>query len=212
MRRTSERHGPLPRSAHAHSRPTGVAHAGHGPTVRQWPVTGRPARVGHLCESTPALRWNHPAVHSTIPWDNTYAKGPSEHLFFTTARDHAWRGEPVTTTDLDITTSLITAGFVIENRQWCTFTVGSELENKKMIGARLKPTVKDHITAGSNQEPTVIWCYHCRFEPRTDGDNITVQKASTVLFFLLSSIPSHVDSTPRSSSENPRNAAWATRC
>jgi len=92
-----------------------------------------------------------------------------------------------------------------------------------MIGAGLKPTVKDHITAGlwlapvvswrpfitagSNQEPAVIWCYHCRFEPRTDGDNITVQKASIVLFFLLSSIPSHVDSTPRSSSENPRNAA-----
>ena len=62
-----------------------------------------------------------------------------------------------------------------------------------MIGARLKPAVKDHITAGlwlapvvswrplitagSNQEPTVIWCYHCQFEPRTDGDKIAVQKA-----------------------------------
>jgi len=57
--------------------------------------------------------------------------------------------------------------------------VGSELENEKMIGAGLKLAVKDHITvdlwlapavswqplitAGSNQEPAVIWCYHCRF-------------------------------------------------
>ena len=75
-----------------------------------------------------------------------------------------------------------------------------------MIAAGLKPAVKDPITtglwlapavswrplitAGSNQEPTVIWCYHCRFEPRTDGDKIAVQKASAVLSFLLSSIPS----------------------
>ena len=76
-----------------------------------------------------------------------------------------------------------------------------------MIGARLKPTVKDHITiglwlalvvswrplitAGSNQEPTVIWCYHCRFEPRTDiSDKIAVQKVGAVLSLLLSSIPS----------------------
>ena len=73
-----------------------------------------------------------------------------------------------------------------------------------MIGAGLKPTVKDHITiglwlalvvswrplitAGSNQEPTVIWCYHYRFEPRTNVDKIVVQKASVVLSFLLSSI------------------------
>ena len=75
-----------------------------------------------------------------------------------------------------------------------------------MIGARLKLTVKDHvtaclwlasavslrplITAGSNQEPTVIWCYHYRFEPRTNVDKIAVQKASVVLSFLLSFIPS----------------------
>ena len=75
-----------------------------------------------------------------------------------------------------------------------------------MIEAGLKPTVKDHITAGlwlapamswrplitagSNQELTVIWCYHCRFEPITDGDKIAVQKAGAVLSFLLSSIPS----------------------
>ena len=75
-----------------------------------------------------------------------------------------------------------------------------------MIGAGLNPVVEDHITAGlwlapavswrplitagSNQEPTVIWCYHCRFEPRTDGDKIALQKASVVRSFLLSSIPS----------------------
>ena len=82
--------------------------------------------------------------------------------------------------------------------------MGSELENEKMIRVGLKLAVKDHITAdlwlapavswrplitvGSNQEPTVIWCYHCRFESRTDDDKIAVQKASTVLSFLLSSI------------------------
>ena len=81
---------------------------------------------------------------------------------------------------------------ICENRQWCTFTAGYELENKKMIGAGLKPVVKDHITtglwlalavswrplttAGSNQELIVIWCYHCHFEPRTDGDKPTAQK------------------------------------
>ena len=75
-----------------------------------------------------------------------------------------------------------------------------------MIGVGLKPAVKDHITvglwlapavswqplitAGSNQEPTVIWCYHYRFEPRTDGDKIAVQKCGAVLSFLLSSTPS----------------------
>jgi len=75
-----------------------------------------------------------------------------------------------------------------------------------MIGAGLNPIVDDHITtglwlapvvswrpvitAGSNQELTVIWCYHCRFELRTDGDKIAVQKANAVLSFLLSSIPS----------------------
>ena len=47
------------------------------------PATGRPARVGHLCENTPALRPNHLAVLNTIPRDKTYAKGPLEHLFFT---------------------------------------------------------------------------------------------------------------------------------
>ena len=93
---------------------------------------------------------------------------------------------------------------ICENRQWYTLTVGSELENEKMIAVGLKPTVKDPITTslwlapavswrplitvGSNQEPTVIWCYHCRFESRTDDDKIAVQKASTVLSFLLSSI------------------------
>ena len=68
---------------------------------------------------------------------------------------------------------------ICENRQWCTFTAGYELENEKMIGARLKPAVKHHITAslwlepavfwrplitaGLRQEPTVIVLYHCRF-------------------------------------------------
>ena len=75
-----------------------------------------------------------------------------------------------------------------------------------MIGAGLNPVVEDHITAGlwlapavswqpfitasSNQEPIVILCYHCRFKSRTDGDKIALQKASAVLSFLLSSIPS----------------------
>ena len=61
-----------------------------------------------------------------------------------------------------------------------------------MIGAELKPAVswRPLITADSNQEPTVIWCYYCRFEPRTDDDKIIVQKAGVVLSFLLSSIPS----------------------
>jgi hypothetical protein len=73
-----------------------------------------------------------------------------------------------------------------------------------MIGAGLKPAVRDHITAGlwhapavslwplittgSNQEPIVIWCYLCRFWPRTDGDKLAVQKAGAILSFLLSSI------------------------
>ena len=74
-----------------------------------------------------------------------------------------------------------------------------------MIGARLKSTAKDHITAGLwlepvmfwrapitvglSQEPTVIGHYHCRFYPRTDGDKPTTQKAVAILSFLLSSIP-----------------------
>ena len=61
-----------------------------------------------------------------------------------------------------------------------------------MIGAGLKPAVKDHITtglwfkpavfwqalitAGLSQELTVIGLYHCRFYPRTDGDKPTTQK------------------------------------
>ena len=68
---------------------------------------------------------------------------------------------------------------ICENRQRCTFTAGYEFENEKMIGAGLKPAVKDHITAGLwlepvvfwwplitaglSQEPTVIGLYHCRF-------------------------------------------------
>ena len=57
--------------------------------------------------------------------------------------------------------------------------MGYELENEKMIGAGLKPAVKEHITAGLwleptvfwralitaglSQEPTVICLYHCWF-------------------------------------------------
>ena len=48
---------------------------------------------------------------------------------------------------------------ICDNRQWCTLTVGYELENKKMIGAGLKPTVKDHITVGLWLEPAVF-CGH----------------------------------------------------
>ena len=59
-------------------------------------------------------------------------------------------------------------------------------------GLWLAPAVswRPLITAGSNQEPIVIWCYHYRFEPRTNVDKIVVQKASVVLSFLLSSLPS----------------------
>ena len=82
--------------------------------------------------------------------------------------------------------------WISENRRWCTFTAGYELENEKMIGAGLKPTVKHHITvglwleptvfwwplitAGSSHKPAVIWPYHCRFYPRTDGDKPIAQK------------------------------------
>ena len=95
-----------------------------------------------------------------------------------------------TTPDLHITASLITAGY--------------ELENDKMIGAGLKPAVKDPITiglwlepavfwralitAGLSQEPTMVGLYHCWFLPRTNGDKPTTQKAAAILSFLFSSI------------------------
>jgi hypothetical protein len=44
--------------------------------------------------------------------------------------------------------SVITAGLI---------TASSELENEKMIGAGLKPTVKDHITADLWLAPAVSW-------------------------------------------------------
>ena len=107
-----------------------------------------------------------------------------------------------TTIDLDITTGLITVGFM---------RTGSDVPSLQVLSLKwendwggLKPVVKDNITtglwlvpgvswqplitAGSNQEPTVIWCYHCLFERRTDGDKISVQNAGTVLSFFLSSI------------------------
>jgi len=78
---------------------------------------------------------------------------------------------------------------ICDKRQWCTFIAGYELENEKIIGARLKPATKDHITtglwlepavfwrplitAGLSQEPIVIGLYHCRFLTRTDGDKPT---------------------------------------
>jgi len=84
----------------------------------------------------------------------------------------------ITTTDLDITAGLITVEFVRTGSDVPSLSVLS-LKMKKMIRARLKPAVKDHITvglwlspavswrplitAGSNQEPTVIGIYHYRF-------------------------------------------------
>ena len=72
----------------------------------------------------------------------------------------------------------ITAGFVRTGSDVPSLPVMS-LKMKKMIGARLKPTVKDHITAGLwlelvvfwwplitaslSQEPIVIRLYHCWF-------------------------------------------------
>jgi len=83
-----------------------------------------------------------------------------------------------TTLDFDITIGLIIAGFVTTGSDVPSLLVMS-LKMKKMIGAGLKPTVKDHITAGLwlepavfwrplittglSQEPTMIWIYHCRF-------------------------------------------------
>ena len=80
--------------------------------------------------------------------------------------------------DLHITTDIITAGFVRTGSDVPSLPVMS-LKMKKMIGAGLKPAVKDHITAGLwlepplfwwplitaglSQEPTVIGHYHCRF-------------------------------------------------
>ena len=87
---------------------------------------------------------------------------------------YAWS----TTPDLDITAGLITVGFVTTDSDVPSLPVMS-LKMKKIIGARLKPTVKDHITAGLWLEPAVFWCplitaglsqeliviglYHCRF-------------------------------------------------
>ena len=83
-----------------------------------------------------------------------------------------------TTPDLHITVGIITAGFVRTDSDVPLLPVMS-LKIKKIIGAGLKPAVKDHITAGLwlepivfwrplvtaglSQEPTVIRIYHCRF-------------------------------------------------
>jgi hypothetical protein len=61
-----------------------------------------------------------------------------------------------TTTDLDITAGLITAGFVR--------TDSDDLENEKMTGTELKPAVMSTITAGSYKNLTVMsyqcWLYY----------------------------------------------------
>ena len=62
----------------------------------------------------------------------------------------------LTATDLDITAGLITVGFVTTSSDVPSLPVMS-LKIKKMIGAGLKPAVKDHITAGSWLEPAVFW-------------------------------------------------------
>ena len=93
-------------------------------------------------------------------------------------RSHLDTSFPNTTPDLHITAGLITVGFVRTGGDVPSLSVMS-LKNKKMIGAGLKPTVKDHITigfwlepavfwralitTGLSQEPTVIENYHCRF-------------------------------------------------
>ena len=90
----------------------------------------------------------------------------------------AWIRSPITTPDLHITAGLITAGFVRTGSDVLSLPVMS-LKMKKMIGAGLKPAVKDYITAGlwleptvfwwplitagSSHKPEVIWLYHCRF-------------------------------------------------
>ena len=83
-----------------------------------------------------------------------------------------------TTPDLHITVGLIIVGFVRTGSDVPSMSVMS-LKMKKMIGAGLKPAVKDHITVGLwlepavfwrplitaslSQEPTVIVLYHYRF-------------------------------------------------
>ena len=77
-----------------------------------------------------------------------------------------------------ITAGVITVGFVKIGSDVSSLSVMS-LKMKKIIGAGLKPTVKDHITAGLwlkpavfwralitvglSQEPTVIGHHHCQF-------------------------------------------------
>ena len=83
-----------------------------------------------------------------------------------------------TTIDLDITAGLITVGFMTTGSDVPSLPVLS-LKMRKMIGAGLKPAVKDHITTnlwlelavfwrtlitvGLSEEPTVILIYQCRF-------------------------------------------------
>ena len=61
-----------------------------------------------------------------------------------------------TTLDLHITAGIITAGFVRTDNDVPSLPVMS-LKMKKMIGAVLKPAMKDHITAGLWLEPVVFW-------------------------------------------------------
>ena len=57
---------------------------------------------------------------------------------------------------------------IYDNRQWCTLTIGYELENKKMIGDGLKPAVKHHITTGLWLEPIVFFFLPSSI-PRTEA-------------------------------------------
>ena len=60
-----------------------------------------------------------------------------------------------------------------------------------MIGARLKPAVKDNITTGLWLEPAVFWRPLITAGSSQEPTVISLQhkKATTVLSFLLSSIP-----------------------
>ena len=60
-----------------------------------------------------------------------------------------------TTPDLHITAGIITVGFVRTGSDIPSLPVMS-MKMKKMIGAGLKPAVKDHITVGLWLEPAVF--------------------------------------------------------
>jgi hypothetical protein len=81
------------------------------------------------------------------------------------------------------------------NLLWRLFSVGSGLRNQKMIEGGKEPAVKVnitaglllepavsgrwHITAGSSQEPTVMWWYHYRFVALADSDKLSTKRLSS---------------------------------